>query len=89
MYAKRWKLGERRPFVHLAAASGREERYCVQLVWSPGLGLRLKDAPWGKEELEELAGEIERAGIINIERWEKFFLGNPRDKKRFSVTFSD
>lgn len=82
-----WRLGEREPVATNYGASGQVDYWAVRIEWSDKLGLHLKCRT--EAQAVRMAKVIKRAGRINPERWERYFLGDPRDHRRWTTFYAD
>jgi len=82
-----WQLQDREPVATAYGGSGQADLYAVRIEWSEKLGLHLECS--SRAQAERMAQVIKQAGKLNPERWEKYFLGNHRDLKRWTTFYAD
>lgn len=82
-----WRLGEREPVATNYGASGQVDYWAVRIEWSEKLGLHLECRT--KAQAVHMAKAVKRAGLINPERWERYFLSDPKDYRRWTIFYAD
>ena len=82
-----WKLGDREPVATQYGGSGQVDYWAVRLEWSDKLGLHLECST--EAQAVHMARVIKRAGRIDPGRWTRYFLGDPRDYRRWTTFYAD
>lgn len=85
--ATTWRLGEREPIATKYRGSGQVDYWAVRIEWSEKLGLHL--ACVTKAQAVHMARVIKGAGRIDPGRWERYFLSDPRDYRRWTTFYAD
>ncbi len=85
--ATTWRLGEREPIATKYGASGQVDYWAVRIEWSEKLGLHLECRT--EAQAVHMARVIKEAGRIDPDRWERYFLSDPRDYRRWTTFYAD
>ena len=85
--ATQWRLGEREPVATKYGGSGQTDYWAVRIEWSEKLGLH----PECRSEAQavRMARVVKGACRINPDWWERYFLSDPRDYRRWTTCYAD
>lgn len=81
-----WRLGDREP-VATKYGAGRADYWAVRIRWSDKLSLHLECRM--EAQAVHMAMVIKRASRIDPDRWKRYFLGDPRDYRRWTILYDD
>ena len=85
--ATSWRLEQREPTATKYRGSGQVDYWAVRIEWSEKLGLHLECR--SKAQAVHMARVIKGAGRIEPGRWERYFLSDPRDYRRWTTFYAD
>ena len=82
-----WTLRSREPVAKKYGGSGQDDFWAVRIVWSEKLGLHLECG--SEAQAKHMVSVIKRAGKIRPEYWQRYFLGDPAERRRWNMVHAD